>query len=130
QVDRRLPMHLPVLKRGSRRGLRVAALCSVFVAMSLVFAGPISAQGTDLEVDEISHSENVRLVANVPRQGPLANGFHTDMAFWGHYLFQGSYDGINIYNIHRPQKPQLITQIYCPGSQGDVTVSHDGTLLF
>jgi hypothetical protein len=100
------------------------------VAMSLGLASPSAAQSDELGVDEISHNKNIELVANIPRQGPLVNDFHSDMAFWGNYLFQGSYGGINIYNIKHPPKPQLITQIHCPGSQGDVSVSPDGTLLF
>src|SRR5699024_7299255 len=105
--------------RRTRRGLRAAVFSTVAVAMSLALAGPAAAQ---LAVDEISHSKEFGLVANIPRQGALANEFHTDMAFWGNYLFQGSYGGINIYDIRHPQKPQLITQIHCPGSQGDVSV--------
>jgi hypothetical protein len=99
------------------------------MALSLALAGPAAAQSDQLAVDEISASK-IDLVANIPRQGPLVNEFHSDMAFWGDYLFQGSYGGINIYDIKHPQKPRLITQIHCPGSQGDVSVSPDGSLLF
>jgi len=123
-------MRISGLARGSRRGLHVAALCSVMVAMSLALAGPAAAQSDELAVDEISHSKNIELVANIPRQGPVANDFQSDMAFWGDYLFGGSYGGITIYDIKHPQKPKIITQISCPGSQGDVSVSPDGTLLF
>lgn len=114
----------------ARGGLRAAILGGVIAAMCLGLAGPAAAQSDQLEVDEISHSKNLELVANIPRQGPLTDDFHSDMAFWGNYLFQGSYGGITIYDISHPQWPRTVTQIDCPGSQGDVTVSPDGTLLF
>jgi hypothetical protein len=130
-------MRISVPARGSRWRLRAAALSSVMVAMSLALVAmsltlvsPAAADDGQLAVDEISHSKNMELVANVAKQGPLADDYYTDMAFWGDYLFQGSYGGITIYNISHPQKPQTVTQIDCAGSQGDVTVSPDGTLLF
>jgi hypothetical protein len=120
-------MRIPGPARRSRRGLRAAALSTIATAATLALAGPAAAQ---LAVDEISHSKNFELVTNVPRQGPLTAATHSDMAFWGDYLFQGSYGGITIYDISHPQRPQTVAQINCPGSQGDVTVSPDGTLLF
>ena len=123
-------MLIPNPVRASRWGLRAAALGSVMIAMPLALVGPAAAESGQLGVDEISHSKNFELVTNVPRQGPLADDTHSDMAFWGDYLFQGSYGGITVYDISHPQRPRTVTQIDCAGSQGDVTVSPDGTLLF
>ncbi|HEX5596867.1 MAG TPA: hypothetical protein VFX61_12760 [Micromonosporaceae bacterium] len=102
------------------------------LVIPLAIVGPAGAASDQLAVDEISHSKNIELVANVPRHGPFAgpNVYHSDMAFWGNYLFQGSYGGITIYDITHPQRPQIVTQIDCNGAQGDVTVSPDGKLLF
>lgn len=123
-------MQISKLGRRSRRGLQTAALTGAMVAMSLVLAGPSAAQSDELDVDEVSHSKNINQVANIPRTGPLEGQFYTDIAFWGDYAFQGSYGGFTIYDIKHPHKPEIVTQVECPGGQGDVTVSEDGNLLF
>lgn len=123
-------MQISTLGRRSRRGLQAAALTGAMVVLSLGLAGPSAAQSDELEVDEISHSKNFGQVANIPRQGPNDGFFHSDIGFWGDYAIQGTYGGINIYDIKHPQKPELISQFSCPGGQGDPTVSEDGTLVF
>jgi hypothetical protein len=120
-------VHWGIDGRASRRGLRAALLAGLMIVTSLTLASPSSAQTGD---DEISHSRNVELVANVPRQGPLVDDTHSDLAFWGDYLIQGSYGGFTIYDIKHPRRPETISQVDCPGNQGDPTVSADGTLLF
>jgi hypothetical protein len=47
---------------------------------------------------------------------------NSDLAFQGHYLFQGNFYGVNIYDISNPAKAQLLTSMVCPGGQGDVSV--------
>jgi hypothetical protein len=47
---------------------------------------------------------------------------NSDLAFQGHYLFQGNFYGVNIYDISNPAKAQLLTSMICPGGQGDVSV--------
>ncbi len=47
---------------------------------------------------------------------------NSDLAFQGHYLFQGNFYGVNIYDISNPDKAQLLTSMICPGGQGDVSV--------
>ncbi|MFL6216113.1 MAG: LVIVD repeat-containing protein [Blastocatellia bacterium] len=47
---------------------------------------------------------------------------NSDLAFQGHYLFQGNFYGVNIYDISNPTKAQLLTSMVCPGGQGDVSV--------
>ena len=80
--------------------------------------------------DDVMHSSNIKPLANIPRQGPLTGAYHSDLAFYGNYAIQGTYDGFTIYDITTPKKPRTVTQVYCPGGQGDVTVSPDGGLLF
>jgi hypothetical protein len=62
--------------------------------------------------------------------GPRANygGVNSDLAFNSKYLFNGNYNGINIYDISDPAHMNLVTSIVCPGGQGDVSVY--GNLLF
>jgi hypothetical protein len=56
--------------------------------------------------------------------GPRANygGTNSDLAFNSKYLFNGNYNGVNIYDISDPTHMTLTTSIICPGGQGDVSV--------
>ncbi len=72
------------------------------------------------------------MMANIPKsmkpviaQLAFAN---SDFAFQGHYLFQGNFYGVNIYDIADPTKTALVTSMVCPGGQGDVSVY--GHLMF
>lgn len=76
--------------------------------------------------DEIVHSANIKHVANIPKDA--LPGFNTDLAFQGKYAFAGNYDGFRIYDISNPKKPRTVSQVLCPGSQNDISVS--GNLLF
>lgn len=111
-----------------RPRMRPLAL-GIAVATGLVLTAT-SAMAQQATSDDVMHSNNVRPVANIPRQGPLNTAYHSDLAFFGNYAIQGSYDGFTVYDISKPKKPRTVTQVYCPGGQGDVTVSPDGTLLF
>ncbi|MFE1771485.1 LVIVD repeat-containing protein [Streptomyces sp. NPDC059008] len=76
--------------------------------------------------DEVVHSDNVRHLANIPKQALL--GTNSDLAFQGKYAFAGNYDGFVVYDISRPEAPRTVSQVLCPGSQNDISVS--GDLLF
>jgi hypothetical protein len=47
---------------------------------------------------------------------------NSDFAFQGHYLFQGNFYGVNIFDISNPANTTLLTSLVCPGGQGDVSV--------
>jgi hypothetical protein len=47
---------------------------------------------------------------------------NSDIAFQGKHLFLGNFYGVNIYDISKPAKAQLVTSMVCPGGQGDVSV--------
>lgn len=127
-------MHMPRYGSRPRSGVRAAVGAAAVVVMSLALAAPSAAaqsNGDDeLGVDEVSHSKNFWQVANVPKQPPLDENFSSDIAFKGNYAFQGNYDGFTIYNIKHPKKPEVVTQVHCPGGQGDVSVSERRDLLF
>jgi hypothetical protein len=53
---------------------------------------------------------------------------NSDMAFRGNLLFQGNFNGFQIWDISNPRSPQLRKGFVCPGGQGDVSVH--GNLLF
>jgi hypothetical protein len=61
-------------------------------------------------------------------QGVQYGSTNSDLAFSGHHLFVGNYNGINFYDIDSPSKIKLRASLVCPGGQGDVSVY--GHLLF
>ena len=80
---------------------------------------------------------NLVLVAATPRPAGFFNpetprqgaGFsNTDLAFQGNYLFQGNYNGFQVYDISDPGNIELHVAVVCPGGQGDVSIY--GDLLF
>ena len=123
-------MQISNVRRRSRIGLKAATLTGVIVVASFGLAGPSAAQSEELEPDEISHSPNIEHLTNIPRQGVNANALHSDIAFWGDLAIQGTFDGINFYDIEEPEEISLVSQLFCPGGQGDPSVSPDGTLVF
>ena len=54
-----------------------------------------------------------------PDDGRFSN---TDVAFEGQYLYQGNYNGFQIYDLDDPNTPMLALSVVCPGGQGDVSV--------
>ncbi|MDA3646304.1 hypothetical protein LZ318_28860 [Saccharopolyspora indica] len=114
--------------RGPRRSRRTLVLGVAAAVAGLALVVPSA--GAQPPGDDVQHSDNVQPLANVPRQGPLAESTHTDLAFFKNYAFQGSYDGFTVYDISDPAAPKTVSQTHCPGGQGDVSVSPDGSLLF
>lgn len=109
----------------TRRLLRGAAAAVLASAMTVAMVpGAVQADPADIDI-----SDNMRLLSNTPKEEPLMD-FNSDLAFWGDYAFQGNYDGFRVWDISKPKSPELVSQVLCPGGQGDVSVSEDGTQLF
>ena len=125
---------------------RLATLVSVslFFASLATFAPPLHAQSdtTDPRVglkaglyDAGVAAKGLKLVAH--RNKP--DIFHpddpggltyanSDLAFGGHYAYQGNFSGLQIWNISDPTNPVLTDADVCFTEQGDVSVYHN--LLF
>jgi len=79
---------------------------------------------------------NLRLVAAAPKPARFTNdtdpgdfGFlNSDLAFTGHYVIQGNFHGLQVWDIAQPAKPVLVTSYICPDAQNDVSVYRN--LLF
>ncbi|REE99338.1 LVIVD repeat-containing protein [Thermomonospora umbrina] len=117
------------LERRRTRG----ALFGSLTAIPLVLAGLLAAPASSADIpgkDEIVKSPNMRHLVNVPKQGPFAapSAYNSDLAFKGRYAFAGNYDGFVVYDIARPARPKIVSQVSCPGSQNDVSIA--GNLLF
>ncbi|PZG00219.1 LVIVD repeat-containing protein [Micromonospora deserti] len=89
--------------------------------------GTADASNTIPGVDEIVSSPNLRQIANVPKQAPL-DATNSDLAFQGKYAFAGNYNGFVTYDISKPSAPTVVSSVFCPGSQNDISVHDD--LLF
>src|SRR5262249_13978137 len=63
-----------------------------------------------------------------PRFANMLAFANSDIAFSGHNLFLGNFNGFNTYDIQRPPKPKVAASGVCPGGQGDMSVH--GHLLF
>ncbi len=53
---------------------------------------------------------------------------NSDLAFKGNYVFQGNYNGVQVWDISNPKSPKLAKEFVCPASQSDVSVY--GNLMF
>ncbi|MFI7703683.1 LVIVD repeat-containing protein [Nonomuraea sp. NPDC049480] len=76
-------------------------------------------------------SDNVKQVAHVRKTAPFdgADDINTDLAFQGDYAYVGNFGGFSIYDISDPTKPQVVSQVACPGQQNDVTIYEDLLIL-
>jgi hypothetical protein len=72
------------------------------------------------------HSQNVKLLANVPRQTGTTT--QTDLAFDGKLVYAGFIQGFRVVDASDPENPVVISDFRCNGSQSDVSVY--GGLLF
>ena len=116
--------------------MSVRLVISAAAALALSASGAAAAfaddgigkSGTQLGPDEVGRSANVLHLVNLPKSGPLANGTGTDIAFQDNKAFVGNYNGFVIYDVSNPASPSMVAQVYCPGSQNDVSVS--GNLLY
>ncbi len=113
-------------RRPQRSHLRVlvGAACAAALALG---ASPAIAGSSIPGPDEIRSSENMSLVSNTPKSAPL-DATNSDLAFSGRYAYQGNYNGFRIWDIKKPTRPKVVSEVLCPGSQNDVSVS--GDLLF
>lgn len=78
-------------------------------------------------------SWNLTLLTNLQRPDGFMNPetpgdgrfTNTDLAFQGDRLFQGNYNGFQVFDISDPNDPRLEVAVVCPGGQGDVSVYGD-----
>ncbi|OLT25041.1 hypothetical protein BJF83_06235 [Nocardiopsis sp. CNR-923] len=109
----------------ARRGLRRSAALALTAAASLAVGllAPATALADTPPSDSIT-SDNVTHVTNVPKPEAVRS-VNSDLAFTGDYAIGGNYDGFVVYDISEPESPQVVSEVLCPGGQGDVSVSGD-----
>ncbi|MFE5290606.1 LVIVD repeat-containing protein [Isoptericola sp. NPDC056618] len=112
------------------RGVAGVALSLTLVAGALGLAAPASASDApepDVPPGEVA-SSNIEHLSNNPKNGAL-QGTGSDIAFQGKYAFAGNYDGFTVYDLSDPEEPVQALQVYCPGSQNDISVYGDVLVL-
>ncbi|GAA2238136.1 hypothetical protein GCM10010413_43920 [Promicromonospora sukumoe] len=109
------------------RGAAGAALAAMIAATA--FAAPVAADvaAPDVPPGE-SASQNMTHLSNQPKNGAL-QGTGSDIAFQGKYAFAGNYDGFTVYDLSDKENPEQVVQVYCPGSQNDISVYKDILVL-
>jgi len=71
---------------------------------------------------------NLRVLSETKPSEKFAGITNSDLAFTGHDVIQGNYNGYQVWDITNPSRPVLKTGYVCPASQSDVSVYRN--LLF
>jgi hypothetical protein len=71
---------------------------------------------------------NLRVLSETKPSEKFVGITNSDLAFTGHYVIQGNYNGYQVWDITNPSRPTLKTAYVCPASQSDVSVYRN--LLF
>lgn len=103
-------------------------LAASIAAFALLANGPVAAHedhGGAGNPDPTRHSQNMKLLSNVPRSAPATQ---SDLAFAGKYAYAGNYVGFRILDVSDPSAPVVVSDFRCNGAQGDVSIW--GNLLF
>jgi len=71
---------------------------------------------------------NLSVVARAPSPAGFDKAWNSDITFMGNYALQGSFEGLEVWDISNPGAPRIVTAMRCPASQNDVSVFRN--LLF
>jgi hypothetical protein len=71
---------------------------------------------------------NLTVLSKTPPPREFVGGVNTDLAFSGNFVFQGNFNGFQIWDVSNPRQPALVKAYVCPASQSDVSVYRN--LLF
>jgi hypothetical protein len=137
---------LPV--RRTRMGRGIGSLVGGTLAAMLLMASVAAAQselpttddprvGLTAGLDDAGVASKGMSLLDHEDKGPLMTppsdpgdfGFvNSDIAFQGDHAFVGNFNGFQIYDISNRSDATLLTEVVCPGGQGDVSVYRN--LLF
>jgi hypothetical protein len=126
-------------RRGRLVALTVMALLVVVVSPGSVGAqeepdpriglgsGWLDAETAIRNLEHVAHHD--KPAGFVDPANPGNFGFVTsDLAFQGDHAFVGNFNGFNVYDVSDRANPVNVTNVVCPGGQGDLSVF--GNLLF
>jgi LVIVD repeat len=84
-------------------------------------AGWMDAKQAIRNLDLVAHRDRPQGFVNPADMGDF--GFaNSDLAFGGNYVFQGNYNGFQVWDVSNPASPTLRASLVCPGGQGDLSV--------
>jgi len=117
----------------------LVAACASSAKLDLSTTAPSPDRRVGLRAGWMNAAEaswNLRQVAAAPKPAAFINpndpgdfGYlNSDLAFTGHYVFQGNFHGLQVWDIAQPSHPVLVTTYVCPEQQNDVSVYRN--LLF
>ena len=83
--------------------------------------GLSDAGSASLNLELIGHADRLPNFGDPNDPGSFAflNG---DLGFIGNYVFQGGFNGLQVWDISNPARPTLRMSMVCPGGQGDVSL--------
>ena len=117
----------------------VVAACATATKVDLSSVAPSPDRRLGLRAGWMNAADaawNLRLVAAVPKPAQFTDDtnpgdfafLNSDIAFTGHYVIQGNFHGLQVWDIAQPSHPVLVTSYICPEQQNDVSVYRN--LLF
>ncbi|HSL71263.1 MAG TPA: hypothetical protein VK864_13535, partial [Longimicrobiales bacterium] len=65
---------------------------------------------------------NLKVVSKTAPTSDFVGVTNSDLAFAGNYVFQGNYNGFQVWDITNPAQPAPVIGFVCPASQSDVSV--------
>ncbi len=65
---------------------------------------------------------NLRVLSTTPPAKDFLGVTNSDLAFRDNYVFQGNYNGYQVWDVSNPAAPTLVVGYVCPASQSDVSV--------
>nr|MDQ4040599.1 hypothetical protein [Actinomycetota bacterium] len=100
---------------------RTRAFCVLSVLLALALPSAAAAEhGAEPTSADMTH------LANSPKPGTT----NSDIAFWEDLAFAGNYRGFRVLDVHNPERPRVLSDFRCNGSQGDTGVyGHRGSLV-
>jgi len=114
-------------------GLLAVAACATTAKLDMSTTAPSPDRRVGLRAGWMNAavaSWNLRLVSTTPRPTQFVNQsnpgdfpfINSDLAFSGHYVIQGNFHGLQVWDISQPSHPALVTTYVCPDAQNDVSV--------
>jgi hypothetical protein len=91
-------------------------------------AGFLDAEEASLGMDLVGQFQKPDGGLFDPNNVGSFNFANSDLTFFDHYAVQGNFAGFQIFDLSDPANPEVVTEVLCPGGQGDPSVY--GDLLF
>ncbi len=117
----------------------VVAACATGATLDMSTTAPTPDRRVGLRAGWMNAAEaswNLSVVAKAPKPPQFTDDtnpgdfgyLNSDLAFTSHYVIQGNFHGLQVWDIAQPSHPVLVTSYICPEQQNDVSVYRN--LLF